>query len=66
MYISVELDDYRQSLQFCQIMVERTQLLMLRKQTSQMKRGGYLIYGTSHMHTGVINSTLYGQVMFNI
>ncbi|KAK2399984.1 hypothetical protein QL285_049728 [Trifolium repens] len=26
-----------------------------------MERGGYLIYGTSHMHTGVINSTLYGQ-----
>jgi hypothetical protein len=37
MYISVELDDYRQSLQFRQIMVERTQLLMLRKQTSQWK-----------------------------
>ncbi|RDY03791.1 hypothetical protein CR513_12579, partial [Mucuna pruriens] len=26
-----------------------------------MKKGGYLIYGTSHMHSGVVNATLYGQ-----
>ncbi|KAL2319942.1 hypothetical protein Fmac_028911 [Flemingia macrophylla] len=26
-----------------------------------MEKGGYLIYGTAHMHTGVVNSTLYGQ-----
>ncbi|WJX46986.1 hypothetical protein P8452_33727 [Trifolium repens] len=26
-----------------------------------MERGGYLIYGTAHMHTGAINATLYGQ-----
>jgi hypothetical protein len=37
MYISVERNDYRQSLQFRRIKVERTQLLMLRKQTSQWK-----------------------------
>jgi len=29
-----------------------------------MTKGGYLIYGTAHMHTGVVNSTLYGQVNF--
>ncbi|QCE04466.1 Stress up-regulated Nod 19 [Vigna unguiculata] len=26
-----------------------------------MTKGGYLIYGTAHMHTGVVNITLYGQ-----
>ncbi|KAL9303466.1 hypothetical protein ACSQ67_020729 [Phaseolus vulgaris] len=26
-----------------------------------MTKGGYLIYGTAHMHTGVANATLYGQ-----
>ncbi|XP_047177022.1 uncharacterized protein LOC124844182 [Vigna umbellata] len=26
-----------------------------------MTKGGYLIYGTAHMHTGVVNVTLYGQ-----
>ncbi|KAK7386227.1 hypothetical protein VNO78_26289 [Psophocarpus tetragonolobus] len=26
-----------------------------------MEKGGYLIYGTTHMHTGVLNATLYGQ-----
>ncbi|XP_020233565.1 uncharacterized protein LOC109813729 [Cajanus cajan] len=26
-----------------------------------MENGGYLIYGTAHMHTGVVNATLYGQ-----
>lgn len=31
-----------------------------------MDKGGYLIYGFGHMHTGGINATLYGQVMFNI
>jgi len=28
-----------------------------------MTKGGYMIYGTAHMHTGVVNTTLYGQVI---
>jgi len=31
-----------------------------------MTKGGYLIYGTAHMHIGVVNVTLYGQVIFDI
>ncbi|CAL5201513.1 unnamed protein product [Lathyrus oleraceus] len=33
----------------------------IEKANIPIERGGYLIYGTSHMHTGVINATLYGQ-----
>ncbi|WJX63112.1 hypothetical protein P8452_48035 [Trifolium repens] len=33
----------------------------IEKANIPMKRGGYLIYGTAHMHTGAINATLYGQ-----
>ncbi|KAG5042560.1 hypothetical protein JHK87_006475 [Glycine soja] len=33
----------------------------VKKANIPMKKGGYLIYGTSHMHTGVVNATLYGQ-----
>lgn len=38
----------------------------VQKSSIPMKKGGYLIYGTAHMHTGVVNATLYGQVGFNI
>ncbi|WVZ17224.1 hypothetical protein V8G54_010206, partial [Vigna mungo] len=33
----------------------------VKKSSIPMTKGGYLIYGTAHMHTGVINATLYGQ-----
>ncbi|KAK2354436.1 hypothetical protein QL285_091957 [Trifolium repens] len=33
----------------------------IEKANIPMERGGYLIYGTAHMHTGAINATLYGQ-----
>ena len=36
----------------------------VKKANIPMTKGGYLIYGTAHMHTGVVNSTLYGQVIF--
>lgn len=29
-----------------------------------MKRGGYLIYATAHMHIGGVGATLYGQVIY--
>ncbi|WJX93284.1 hypothetical protein P8452_74829 [Trifolium repens] len=32
----------------------------IEKANIPMERGGYLIYGTAHMHTGAINATLYG------
>jgi hypothetical protein len=41
-------------------------LFHVQKASIPMKKGGYLIYGTAHMHTGVVNATLYGQVKFNI
>ncbi|KAL2319931.1 hypothetical protein Fmac_028900 [Flemingia macrophylla] len=33
----------------------------VQKKNIPMEKGGYLIYGTAHMHTGVVNATLYGQ-----
>ncbi|KAL2319940.1 hypothetical protein Fmac_028909 [Flemingia macrophylla] len=33
----------------------------VQKANIPMEKGGYLIYGTVHMHTGVVNATLYGQ-----
>ncbi|CAJ2657002.1 unnamed protein product [Trifolium pratense] len=33
----------------------------IEKANIPMERGGYLIYGTAHMHRGAINATLYGQ-----
>ncbi|KAL9297853.1 hypothetical protein ACSQ67_023749 [Phaseolus vulgaris] len=33
----------------------------VKKANIPMTKGGYLIYGTAHMHIGVVNSTLYGQ-----
>ncbi|BAT96791.1 hypothetical protein VIGAN_09009300 [Vigna angularis var. angularis] len=33
----------------------------VKKANILMVKGGYLIYGTAHMHTGVVNATLYGQ-----
>ncbi|XP_068471320.1 uncharacterized protein [Phaseolus vulgaris] len=33
----------------------------VKKANIPMTKGGYLIYGTAHMHTGVVNATLYGQ-----
>ncbi|WJX57791.1 hypothetical protein P8452_43314 [Trifolium repens] len=33
----------------------------IEKANIPMERGGYLIYDTTHMHTGAINATLYGQ-----
>lgn len=38
----------------------------VQKANIPMEKGGYLIYGTAHMHSGVVNATLYGQVMNNI
>jgi hypothetical protein len=38
----------------------------VQKASIPMKKSGYLIYSTAHMHTGVVNATLYGQVEFNI
>jgi len=31
-----------------------------------MQKGGYVIYGVAHQHSGATGSTLYAQVMFNI
>ncbi|KAL2319941.1 hypothetical protein Fmac_028910 [Flemingia macrophylla] len=36
----------------------------IQKANIPIKKGGYLIYGTAHMHTGVVNATLYGQASF--
>ncbi|XP_058746551.1 uncharacterized protein LOC131619478 [Vicia villosa] len=36
-------------------------LVHVQKASIPMKKGGYLIYGTAHAHTGVVNATLYGQ-----
>ncbi|KRH62596.1 hypothetical protein GLYMA_04G118100v4 [Glycine max] len=33
----------------------------VQKANIPMENGGYLIYGTAHMHSGVVNATLYGQ-----
>ncbi|KAK7390558.1 hypothetical protein VNO78_25867 [Psophocarpus tetragonolobus] len=33
----------------------------VQKANIPMDKGGYLIYGTAHMHSGVVNATLYGQ-----
>ncbi|XP_061370141.1 uncharacterized protein LOC133312884 [Gastrolobium bilobum] len=33
----------------------------VQKANIPMEKGGYLIYGTAHMHTGVVDATLYGQ-----
>jgi hypothetical protein len=38
----------------------------VQKASIPMEKCGYLIYSTAHMHTGVVNATLYGQVEFNI
>ena len=38
----------------------------VQKANIPMEKGGYLIYGTTHMHSGVVNATLYGQVMNSI
>jgi len=38
----------------------------VKKTNIPMTKGGYLIYGTAHMHIGVVNVTLYGQVIFDI
>ncbi|CAJ1949222.1 unnamed protein product [Sphenostylis stenocarpa] len=35
--------------------------LHVQKANIPMKKGGYLIYGTTHMHSGVVNATLYRQ-----
>ncbi|KAL2321814.1 hypothetical protein Fmac_026193 [Flemingia macrophylla] len=35
--------------------------LHVKKENILIEKGGYLIYGTSHMHIGVVNTTLYGQ-----
>nr|XP_027193300.1 uncharacterized protein LOC101513451 [Cicer arietinum] len=33
----------------------------VQKANIPMDKGGYLIYGTAHMHSGVVNASLYGQ-----
>ncbi|XP_027342649.1 uncharacterized protein LOC113855274 [Abrus precatorius] len=33
----------------------------VQKANIPLEKGGYLIYGTAHMHTGVVNATLYRQ-----
>ncbi|KAJ1382402.1 Stress up-regulated Nod 19 [Sesbania bispinosa] len=33
----------------------------VQKANIPMEKGGYLIYGTGHMHAGAVNVTLYGQ-----
>ncbi|KAK7286820.1 hypothetical protein RJT34_22086 [Clitoria ternatea] len=35
--------------------------LHVQKAKIPIEKGGYLIYGTAHMHTGAVNATLYGQ-----
>jgi len=37
----------------------------IQKADIPMEKGGYLIFGTAHMHSGVVNATLYGQVLNN-
>ena len=34
----------------------------VQKANIPMEKRGYPIYGTAHMHSGVVNATLYGQV----
>jgi len=41
-------------------------LVHVQKASIPMEKGGYLIYGTAHMHTGAINATVYGQVKFYV
>jgi len=38
----------------------------VQKASIPMKKGGYLIYATTHMHAGVVNATLYGEVINNV
>jgi hypothetical protein len=38
----------------------------VQKASIPIEKGGYLIYGTAHMHTRVVNATLNGHVEFNI
>lgn len=38
---------------------------VVQKADIPMEKGGYLIFGTAHMHSGVVNATLYGQVLNN-
>jgi len=38
----------------------------VQKANIPVEKGGYLIYGTTHIHSGIVNVTLYGQVMNNI
>ncbi|RZC19295.1 hypothetical protein D0Y65_006205 [Glycine soja] len=33
----------------------------VQKANIPIEKGGYLIYGTAHMHSGIVNVTLYGQ-----
>nr|XP_004497966.1 uncharacterized protein LOC101492429 [Cicer arietinum] len=33
----------------------------IQKANIPVEKGGYLIYGTAHMHTGAVNGTIYGQ-----
>ncbi|KAK7316768.1 hypothetical protein RJT34_00476 [Clitoria ternatea] len=35
--------------------------LHVQKAKIPIEKGGYLIYGTAHMHVGAVNATLYGQ-----
>ncbi|KAK7316764.1 hypothetical protein RJT34_00471 [Clitoria ternatea] len=35
--------------------------LHVQKAKIPIEKGGYLIYGTAHMHAGAVNATLYGQ-----
>ncbi|XP_047169494.1 uncharacterized protein LOC124838031 [Vigna umbellata] len=34
---------------------------LVQKSDIPMEKGGYLIFGTAHMHSGAVNATLYGQ-----
>jgi hypothetical protein len=38
----------------------------VQKASISMEKSGYLIYSTAHMHIGVVNATLYGQLEFNL
>ena len=37
----------------------------MQKTSLPLQKGGYVIYGVAHQHSGGTGSTLYGQVMFN-
>lgn len=45
---------------------DKNDCLDVRRTAFPMEKGGYLIYGVGHQHTGGVGSALYGQVIIII